>query len=344
MVRGVISPGRIAVVENGGIMNDHENAGGSRSQVVLFEGEDGKAAVEVRLDKDTVWMSQRQIADLFDTTPQNITMHLRNVFGEGELIENATCKESLQVQREGNRTVRRTVLEYNLDAIISVGYRIKSKTATKFRIWATERLREYLVQGVIVNEQRMQELGQIISIMGRANDDMVSGVASVLAGYMPGLTMLRDYDEGAVRSAPRTEPGWELTIEEAREVIAHVAGEFPADEMFGRERGDALESIVTAIYQTFGGEDLYPTVEEKAANLLYLVVKDHPLSDGNKRTAAALFVTFLAHNGMLSGAGSELTTSNNALAAMTLMVATSDPAEKDLMIALLVRMLSESAG
>lgn len=315
----------------------------STGEVILYQQDDGAPAIEVRLEDETVWLSQQQIAELFSTTRENITMHLRNVYDEGELSEDATCKESLQVRIEGSRSVRRKILTYNLDAIISVGYRVKSKVATQFRIWATGRLREYLVQGYTLNEQRLEQLGSIVQVLSRSSDELVAGVADVLAGYLPGLTMLRDYDEGALEAQPTAVPDWTLTLGEARDVIQRLAAEFPTDALLGRERADALEGIVATIYQGFDGRDLYPTVEEKAANLLYLVVKDHPLSDGNKRSAAALFVTFLARNGILNSDDGSPRVSNNALAAITLMVAMSDPKEKDLMVALLVRMLAGEA-
>lgn len=312
-------------------------------EVILYQRDDGVPALEVRLDAETVWLSQQQIAELFQTSRENITMHLRNVFDEGEVDREATCKDFLQVRREGARTVRRTVSHYNLDAVISVGYRVKSKVATQFRIWATERLRDYLVKGYALNEQRLEQLGSIVRILARSSDELVAGVADVLSEYLPGLTLLRDYDAGHIAVAPGAVPGWILSLDEARSVIARVATEFPADGLIGKERGDALDGVIGAIYQSFGGQDLYPTVEEKAANLLYFVVKDHPLADGNKRSAAALFVTFLARNGALMGAHGQSRITNNALAAITLMVAMSDPREKDLMIALLVRMINEGA-
>lgn len=236
---------------------------------------------------------------MFDTTQQNVSLHLRNVYSSGELDEASTHKEFLLVRREGSRDVRRAVVHYNLDAIISVGYRVQSATATRFRRWATDVLRRYLLEGVAVNERRLQELGQVVSILSRSSDELIAGVADVVARYLPGLALLRDYDEGTITAEPGAVPGWTLTLDEARAVVTRVATEFPDDGLFGRERGDALDGVIGAIYQSFGGWDLYPTVEEKGANLLYLVVKDHPLSDGNKRSAAALFVTFLAHNGLL---------------------------------------------
>jgi Virulence protein len=313
-------------------------------EVILYTHDDGSPELEVRLDTDTVWLTQRQIADLFQTSRENITIHLRNVFDEGELDPTTTSKDFLQVRQEGTRAVRRNVTHYNLDAIISVGYRVKSTIATQFRIWATDRLRDYLVQGYTINERRLEQLGSIVRILARSTDELVSGVADVLSGYLPGLQLLRQYDEGALEAPHGSLPAWRLTHQDARAVIDSIRAEFPDDDLFGNERGDALRGIIGAVYQGFAGQQLYPSVQEKAANLLYLVVKDHPLSDGNKRTAAALFVTFLSRNGALHDADGQVLISNNALAAVTLMVAMSDPKEKDLMIALVQRMLLEDAA
>jgi len=313
----------------------------SSGEVLLYQRDDGTPGIEVRLEQKTVWLSQRQIAELYGTTRENITLHLHNVFDEGELDESATSKESLQVRSEGSRVVRRKVLLYNLDAIISVGYRVKSKTATQFRIWATERLRDVLVKGYAVDEKRLEQLGHIVEILGRSDDEIVSGAMDILSEYLPGLTLLRDFDEGRIEIDPHVDPHWELTLDEARSIIHKVAAEFPSDVLLGQERSEGLAGIIGTIYQSFGGHDVYPTAEEKAANLLYFVVKDHPLSDGNKRSAAALFVTFLARNGLLYGPDGRTRISSNALATTTLMVAMSKPQEKELMVSLLVRMIGE---
>src|SRR6218665_254233 len=313
-------------------------------EVILYQRDDGAPAIEVRLDAETVWLSQQQIAELFQTSRTNIVEHIQHIYEEGELDETATCRKSRQARTEGSRQVAREIPFYNLDLIISVGYRVKSKVATQFRIWATKRLRDYLVQGYAVNEQRLEQLGSIVQILARSSDELVAGVADVLAEYLPSLTLLRDYDEGRIDTDPGVVPGWTRTLNEARAVISRVAIEFPGDGLFGKERGDALDGVIGAIYQSFGGQDLYPTLDEKVANLLYLVVKDHPLSDRNKRAAAALFVTFLARNGQLTSTASTPRITNNTLAAITLMVAMSDPKEKDLMIALLIRMITEDAA
>ncbi|MCS5713539.1 virulence protein RhuM/Fic/DOC family protein [Herbiconiux sp. CPCC 205716] len=313
-------------------------------EIILYQRADGAPTIEVRFDAETVWLSQQQIAELFETSRTNIVEHIRHIYQDGELDEAATCRKFRQVRTEGSRQVAREVPVYNLDLIISVGYRVRTSTATQFRIWATERLREYLVRGYTINHERLEQLGSIVQILTRSTDELVAGVADVLAGYLPGLILLRDYDQGRVDATPDTTPGWALTLDEARAVISQVASEFPDDTFFGNERGDALKGVIGALYQGFAGQDLYLTVEEKAANLLYLVVKDHPLSDGNKRSAAALFVTFLARNELLTGIGAAPSITSNALAAITLMVAMSDPREKELMIGLIIRMIVEGAA
>lgn len=300
------------------------------------------SVVKVRSDAENVWLTRTQLAGLFGRDVKTIGKHVANALRE-ELEGEATVAKFATVQREGEREVTRNVEHYNLDMILSVGYRVKSSEGIRFRRWANDVLRRYVLEGTALNEQRLKQIGRIIKVLGRSSDELVAGVADVLAGYLPGLTLLHDYDEGTLEAQPSAVQGWTLTLDEARDVIQQVAAEFPSDALLGKERSDALAGVVATIYQGFGGQDLYPTVEERAANLLYLVVKDHPLSDGNKRSAAALFVTLLARNGILNGNGGIPRISNNALAAITLMVAMSDPKEKYLMVALLVRMTSEGA-
>lgn len=285
------------------------------------------------------------MAELFDVDVRTISEHLSNVFSSGELEKEATIRKFRIVRHEGTRNVTRSVEHYNLDAIISVGYRVKSAIATQFRIWATKRLREYLVQGYSINQQRLEQLGQIVEVMARADNHLVAGTGEVLSAYIPSLQTLRDYDEGTLSASEPTgnAPVWQLTHTEAQAIIARARSEFPQDRLFGLENGDKLKSVVATIYQSFAGEDLYPTTEQKAANLLYLMVKDHPLVDGNKRSAAALFIEFLSRNNLLFSADGTPLVSNNALAAMTLMVAMSSPKEKDLMVALVERLISPAA-
>ncbi|WP_314848087.1 virulence protein RhuM/Fic/DOC family protein [Rothia dentocariosa] len=315
------------------------------NSIIIYQPHADQPAVDVRLEGETVWLSQRQMAELFDVDVRTISEHLSNVFSSGELVKEATIRKFRIVRHEGTRNVTRSVEHYNLDAIISVGYRVKSATATQFRIWATKRLREYLMQGYSINQQRLEQLGQIVEVMARADNHLVAGTGEVLAAYLPSLQTLRDYDEGTLSASESTgnAPVWQLTHAEAQAIIARARSEFPQDRLFGIENGDKLKSVVATIYQSFAGEDLYPTTEQKAANLLYLMVKDHPLVDGNKRSAAALFIEFLAQNNLLFSADGTPLVSNNALAAMTLMVAMSSPKEKDLMVALVERLISPVA-
>ena len=320
-------------------MNEFNNS------IIIYQPHADHPAIDVRLEGETVWLSQRQMSALFDTSSDNVGLHLKNIYAEGELLEEATTEDFSVVRQEGNRQVRRSVRHYNLDAIISVGYRVKSATATQFRIWATKRLHEYLVQGYSINRQRLEQLGQIVEVMARADNHLVAGTGEVLSAYMPSLQTLRDYDEGTLSDSESTGnmPVWQLTHADAQVIIARTRSEFPQDRLFGLENGDKLKSVVATIYQSFAGQDLYKTTEQKAANLLYLMVKDHPLVDGNKRSAAALFIEFLAQNNLLFSADGTPLVSNNALAAMTLMVAMSSPKEKDLMVALVERLISPVA-
>ena len=297
----------------------------TEKSIIIYQPVEGQAGIDVRVESETVWLSQRQMAALFETSRTNIVEHLGHIYAEGELEKEATCRDFRQVRQEGKRQVNRLVTHYNLDAIISVGYRVNSITITQFRIWAAKLLRERLVQKCSVNQNRLES---------------EVGLGEVLTYYLPSLRLLRDYDDGVItQQSEGRSPLWELGHEDAQAIIARLREEFPDDALLGVENGDGLQSLVATIYQSFAGQDLYPTLEEKAANLLYLVVKDHPLADGNKRSAAVLFVEFLDRNAALYQADGTARVSNNALAAMTLMVAMSSPQEKDLMVALIQRMI-----
>lgn len=298
----------------------------TEKSIIIYRPVEGQAGIDVRVESETVWLSQRQMAALFETSRTNIVEQLGHIYAEGELEKETTCRDFRQVRQEGKRQVNRLVTHYNLDAIISVGYRVNSITITQFRIWAAKLLRERLVQKCSVNQNRLES---------------EVGLGEVLTYYLPSLRLLRDYDDGVItQQSEGRSPFWELGYEDAQAIIARLREEFPDDALLGVENGDGLQSVVATIYQSFAGQDLYPTLEEKAANLLYLVVKDHPLADGNKRSAAALFVEFLDRNAALYQADGTARVSNNALAAMTLMVAMSSPQEKDLMVALIQRMIN----
>lgn len=307
--------------------------------IELYQTNDGSIEIDVRTDGDTVWLTRQQMALLFDRDVKTIGKHIGNAVRE-ELADVATVAKFATVQLEGERTVERQVEHYNLDMVLSVGYRVKSSEGIRFRRWATGVLKDYLVKGMALNDRRLEQLGSIVRVLSRSDDELISGVADVLAGYVPGLRLLREYDDGYIEVPEGAAPGWELSLAEARSVVARVAAEFPDDTLVGLDPGNRLDSSIAAINQSFGGHDIYPSVELKAANLLYLVVKDHPLADGNKRSAAALFVTFLAWNELLLNADGQPKFTNNALAALTLMVAMSNPTEKDLMVALITKMLA----
>lgn len=303
-------------------------------EVVVYAGPGVEVSLPLDRERETVWASQAQIAELFGVDRSGVTKHVNNVF------RNAEVDKESNVQILHIASADRPITLYSLDVILAVGYRANSGRAIQFRRWASGVLKDYIVAGVAVNSKRLDELGSIVRLLSRADNELVSGVADVLASYIPGLQLLREYDEGHIAVPAGGVPGWELTIEEARAIINRVGAEFPQDKLFGHDPQGKLDGTIGAIYQGFGGQDIYPTVEDKAANLLYLVVKDHALADGNKRSAAALFVTFLDRNGILRGDDGRPRISNNALAAITLMVAMSDPSEKDLMVALITRMLS----
>ena len=298
----------------------------TEKSIIIYQPVEGQAGIDVRVESETVWLSQRQMAALFETSRTNIVEHLGHIYAEGELEKEATCRDFRQVRQEGKRQVNRLVTHYNLDAIISVGYRVNSITITQFRIWAAKLLRERLVQKCSVNQNRLESEVRL---------------GEVLTYYLPSLRLLRDYDDGVItQQSEGRSPFWELGYEDAQAIIARLREEFPDDALLGVENGDGLQSLVATIYQSFAGQDLYPTLEEKAANLLYLVVKDHPFADGNTRSAAALFVEFLNRNAALRHVDGVARVSNNALAAMTLMVAMSSPREKDLIAALIQRMIN----
>ncbi len=318
------------------------------NEIVIFEGDSQE--VEVRLEGETLWLTQKQMGELFDTTPENVLMHLKNIFKDNELYEAATAKDFLVVRQEGKRQVRRRLKHYNLDAIISVGYRVNSTRATRFRQWATRVLREHLTQGYSLNEHRLaqrglEELTQAVELLGKTLTrqalvtDLGREVVGLILSYAKTWRLLQDYDEGklAVPAGARPARGV-LAYDEARRALDALAEELrsrgEASELFARERGDGLAAILGNIEQTMFGEPLYKTREERAAHLLYFVIKNHPFSDGNKRSGAFLFLLYLRQEGMA------LPLDENGLTALTLLIAESDPKAKDLMTRLVMNLLA----
>ena len=321
----------------------------ANSQIQLFQSADGKVQLEVALEQDSAWLSQAQIADLFQVKPQNITMHLKKIFSEGELIEMATCKDSLRVQNEGGRQVRRTLKLYNLDAIISVGYRVNSGRATQFRIWATEILKKYLVEGYTLNQTRLQERGvefeQALDLLSEtlANQQLVNpvgeAVLAVIHDYARSWSLLQGYDEESLLDASGKQEGMQsLVLDDTLLAIDQLKRELiskgEATNLFAQLRNDGLESALATIEQGFAGDWFYPNVASRAAHLLYFVIKNHPLADGNKRTGSFLFLWYLRNNQHLLAKPVEHLINDNALVALALLVAESKPEQKELMIRL----------
>ena len=303
---------------------------------VFYKNEDGNIQLNVRLEKDTVWLTQSQMSNLFGVDRTVIVRHIRNIYKSAELCEDATCAKNAQVQEEGGRTVRRTIPYYNLDMIISVGYRVNSKNATQFRIWATSILKQYLVKGYAINEQRLQQLGEVIRIMKRTQNELdARQVLSVIENYNTALTLLDDYDHQCMKRPEGSKATYVLSYEECRNLIDQMR--FNADsDLFGHEKDDSFKGSIGNIYQSFGGEDVYPTLEEKAANLLYFVTKNHSFSDGNKRIAATIFLYFLDKNGILYDENGHKRIADYTLVALTIMIAESRIEEKEMMVSIIM--------
>lgn len=322
-------------------------------KIIIYQSEDGQTQIDVRLENETVWLTQAQMAELFQKTPQNITMHIRNAYNEGELDKESTCKDFLQVQTEGRRQVTRIQKFYDLDVIISVGYRVKSKRGTAFRIWARKILKDYLIRGYAVNEnirrEQIGELRQLVGILGRAiqsqplmpSDDS-QALFDVVTDYAYALDTLDNYDyERLVIEKTTQEERFHATYENAISEIEGLRKKFGGSNLFGNEKDDSFKSSIGQIYQTFGGKELYPSVEEKAAMLLYLVTKNHSFSDGNKRIAATPFLWFLNNNGILYRENGTKRLADNTLVALTLMIAESRTEEKDVMVKVVVNLINQ---
>ncbi len=322
--------------------------------IVVYETEDGEARVDVRFDRDTAWLTQRQMADLFETSTDNISVHLSNIFSTEELERKATTEDSSVVRTEGSRQVRRTLTHYNLDAIISVGYRVNSRRGVRFRQWATRTLREHLVRGFTLNQQRLAERGlqearDTLDLLASTlrNQALVDStgqeVLDLIGGYADTWRLLLEYDEHQLAAPPGVQPArGVLRQERAVGAIAEFKRELTtrgeASALFGNPRGDALEAILGNIEQTMFGQPLYQSREAKAAHLLYFVVKDHPFTDGNKRIGSLLFLLYLKQE------GAEHRLNPQALTALTLLIAESAVTSKDLMIRLIINLLAEPAA
>lgn len=322
--------------------------GYNMSNIIIFE--QANQPVEVRLEGETVWLSQAQMAELFDTSTDNISLHLKNIYRDGELEESATTEDFSVVRQEGSRQVRRKLKHYNLDAIISVGYRISSTRATRFRQWATRVLRQHLVEGYTLNQQRLQERGiefeQAVALLSRTlqNQQLVSdegrAVLQVIGDYARSWSLLQAYDDQSLTELTARQQGMQpLALDDVLAAIAQLKAELmakgEATALFGQLRGEGLASAIATIEQGFGEELFYPNVASRAAHLLYFVIKNHPLADGNKRTGSFLFLWYLRLNQHLLARPVEQLINDNTLVALALLVAESLPAQKELMVRLI---------
>ncbi len=325
-------------------------------EIVLYRTRDGRRALDVRLDRETIWLNLNQVATLFDRDKSVISRHVRNIFESKELDRASTVAFFATVQTEGGHPVQRRVEHFNLDAIISVGYRVNSRRGTEFRIWATQVLREHVLKGYTLNDKRLREenarlreLQAAVDVIGRVSSEKgvtgteAEGLLRVITGYSLALRLLDQYDHQQLRLHGTTEIGrFVLAYDAAAAAIGRMAKTMGpvAGGLFGREKDKGLASAIGAVYQTFAGHDLYPSIEEKAAHLLYFVVKNHAFVDGNKRIGAFLFIWFLDGNGLLFRKDGSKRLADNALVALTLLIAESKPAEKDTLCKVVVNLIN----
>lgn len=320
----------------------------SKSEIVVYKSDDKTIEFQVLLDEneDTVWANQQQIIELFGKSRGNIIEHIQNIYSESELDKNATCRKFRQVQKEGSREVVRHITHYNLDVIISVGYRVKSQRGIEFRKWATKKLKEHLIKGYTINEKRLKQLQQTIQLINRAskqisNTNEAQGLMEVLSDYSRALDILDDYDHQKLsKKITDKKVAFNIDYKEAIKAIEQLRVKFGGSSLFGNEKDQSFKSSIAVIDQTFDGKDLYPSLEEKAANLLYLVVKNHSFTDGNKRIAAWLFVWYLVKNDFLYNEDGTKKIVNNTLVALTLMIAESNPEEKEMMISVVMNLMN----
>ena len=329
---------------------------GTNNQIIIYQTDDDQTQIDVRLENETVWLTQAQMADLFQKDRTVISRHIRNVFKEGELDESLVCAKFALPKKYGRRKGYMQEAEatiYNLDVIISVGYRVKSQRGVQFRQWANRVLKQYLIKGYAINErlhhEQISELRQLVQVVGRTLQHREQGntietqdLLDVVVDYTYALDTLDNYDYERLTIDKTTKvASFHATYENAMEQIQRLRDKFGASILFGNEKDDSFRSSIGQIYQTFGGEDLYPSVEEKAAMLLYLVTKNHSFSDGNKRIAATLFLWFLNNNHLLYHSDGSKRIADSTLVALTLMIAESKTEEKDVMVKVVVNLINQ---
>lgn len=323
------------------------------NQIVIYQTADGQTQIDVKMQEETVWLTQDMIVRLFDSSKANISEHIKHIYEEGELDKISTVRKFRTVRQEGKRQVSRELEYYNLDLILSVGYRVKSKTATQFRIWANKILKEYLIKGYSINEQlllkqqqQLETLQNTISLLTRSLTNQVEtveqaqSVAKILETFAHGLNLLDNFDHKKLdRKGNTTKEAIRISKDEFLEVINAMKSDFESD-VFAVPKDESFSSSVNQIYQTFDGKELYPTLEEKAAMLLYLIVKNHSFADGNKRIGASCFLYFMSKNGILYNGGVPII-DNSTLFALTLLIAESNPAEMEIIKQVVISVLNK---
>lgn len=323
-----------------------------KGEIIIYKTSKNEVGLSVHFIDETVWLTQNQIALLFGTQRPAITKHLNNIFKSRELSKNAVCSKMEHTAFDGK--IYKTQF-YNLDAIISIGYKVNSKRATQFRVWATKTLRDHLLKGYTINEKRLleakekfQELQTAISFLQeKSKKELLSGqegeIFNLLSNYAKTLTILEQYDKGKLADKKGGVSKFVLKYNDCLKIISELKKELlikkEAGDLFGQERGGSFEGIINGLYQSFGGKELYPSIEDKASHLLYFIIKDHPFSDGNKRSAAFLFVYFLDKNNFLFKNNGERKINDNALVALALLVAESDPKEKETMVKIIKNLI-----
>ncbi len=323
----------------------------NESHIRIYQSEDGKTEINVQLDNETVWLNLNQMVELFERDKSVISRHINNIFKEEELVKKSVVAKNATTASDGKTY---NVDYYNLDVIISIGYRIKSKRGTQFRIWANKVLKDYLIKGYALNEKRLSHqteqfnnlkksvkiLGDVLNYKTLTNDESV-GLLKIISDYSYALEILDQYDYQQLEITDTSgKESYQLTYEEAIRQILLTKKTYGNSELFGHEKDESFKSSISTIYSTFGGEDLYPSIEEKAANLLYFITKNHSFSDGNKRIAAFLFLYFLERNRILFDENGNKRIADNTLVALTLMIAVSKPEEKDTMTKVIVNLIN----
>jgi prophage maintenance system killer protein len=323
--------------------------------IKIFQSQDNKTEIQVIVQSESVWLSQKHMSELFEKDSDTIGLHLRNIYKSGELQEKATTEKYSVIQKEGDRNVKRTIKLYNLDAIISVGYRVNSKRGVQFRIWANQVLKDYLINGFVVNERKLtsqienlKSLKETVLLLSKITEqkklttEESEGLLRIVSDYAYALDILDQYDYQSLKISGTSDIElYRITYKEAIQKINELRKIYGNSQLFGKEKDNSFKSSISTIYQTFDKKDLYSSVEEKAANLLYLVTKNHSFVDGNKRIAAFLFLYFLEKNKLLFTKGGEKRIPDNAIVALTLMIAVSQPSEKDTMTKVIVNLINK---